>query len=34
MPKVTIYTDTWIVPHTFLGVTDSRIWRENIAGCA
>ena len=23
MPKVTIYTDTWGVPHTFLGVTDS-----------
>lgn len=23
MAKVTIYTDTWGVPHTFLGVTDN-----------
>ena len=24
MPKVTIYTDTWGIPHTFLGITDSN----------
>lgn len=24
MPKVTIYTDTWGVPHTFLGLTDNN----------
>ena len=24
MPRVTIYTDTWGIPHTFLGITDSN----------